>query len=364
LTDREVSTYFMTLDQKYRESYFRKVIDKIAGYTPGEQPQRIGGWIKLNTNENPYPPAPGVGKLLRELDPGILRLYPDPVCRELRKLTAHLNGLHLDNVIIGNGSDDILTIAMRAFVSEDEFAACPEPSYSLYPVLSHIQGADCKKIPLNEDFSLPDNFVAQAEDAKLLLIPRPNAPTGTAFSMEKMRQVCRDFDGIVLIDEAYGDFAEETCESFVHEFQNVIVSRSLSKSYSLAGIRLGYAMASHHMIAGMMKVKDSYNVNALSQRIALAALEDQEYFKANLEKIRATRVRLTAALEELGFKVEPSQANFIFAVPPDGNGEKLYLGLKEQGILVRYFAGPVTGRYVRITVGTDEETDKLLDALK
>lgn len=354
----------MTLDPTYKESYFRKVIDEIDGYTPGEQPQRIGGWTKLNTNENPYPPSPAVAELLQEMDPAVLRLYPDPVCRELRKLAAHLNGLCLDNVIIGNGSDDILTIAMRCFVSEDQLAACPEPSYSLYPVLANIQGAACLQIPLNDDFSLPDDFVEKAGNAKLLLIPRPNAPTGTAFAIDKMKQICRDFAGIVLIDEAYGDFAEQTCEDFVNEFPNVIVSRSLSKSYSLAGLRVGYAMASHHNISGMMKVKDSYNVNALSQKVALAALEDQDYLKANISKIRATRARLSAALKDLDFKVESSDANFIFASPPDGNGEKLYLDLKEQGILVRYFAGPVTGKYIRITIGTDEETDKLLEALK
>ena len=345
-------------------SYFRKVIDDMDGYTPGEQPQRIGGWIKLNTNENPYPPSPAVAKLMKEINPDSLRLYPDPLCRELRKCAAHLNGLHLDNVLIGNGSDDILTIAMRCFVSEDEFVACPEPSYSLYPILSHIQGADCRKIPLNEDFSLPDNFLEQAEGTKLLLLPRPNAPTGTAFAMKKMRKICKNFDGIVLIGEAYADFANASCAEFVHEFPNVIVCRTLSKSYSLAGIRLGYAMASHHNIAGMMKVKDSYNVNALSQQIALAALQDQDYFKTNITKICETRRKLCAGLENIGFEVIPSQANFIFVSPPDGNGERLYLDLKENGILVRFFPGAITGRYIRITIGTEEETDKLLEVLK
>lgn len=354
----------MTLDPKYRPSYFRKVIDDISGYTPGEQPQRVGGWIKLNTNENPYPPSPAVAELLKELDPAILRLYPDPLCREIRKVAAHLNGLHLDNVIVGNGSDDILTIAMRCFVAEDQLVACPEPSYSLYPVLSHIQGAECIKVPLKDDFSLPDDFVEQAGEAKLLFIPRPNAPIGTAFAKDKMKQICRDFQGMVLIDEAYADFAEDSCVDFIHEFPNVIVSRSLSKSYSLAGLRVGFAMASHHNIAGMMKVKDSYNVSALAQKVALAALEDQEYLRDNVKKIISTRANLTSELEKLGYRVEPSQANFVFARPPDDNGERIYLDLKEKGILVRYFPGPVTGKYIRITVGTEEETGKLLAALQ
>jgi histidinol-phosphate aminotransferase len=345
-------------------SYFRKVVDDMDGYTPGEQPQRVGGWIKLNTNENPYPPSPAVAKLTSKVDSASLRLYPDPACCELRKTVASLNGLRRDNVIIGNGSDDILTIAIRCFVSEDEFVACPEPSYSLYPVLSHIQGADCCKIQLNKDFSLPDDFAEQAKEAKLLLIPRPNAPTGTAFEMKKMRAICNNFDGIVLIDEAYADFADDSCVKLIDKFPNVIVSRTFSKSYSLAGIRVGYAMASHRIIAGMMKVKDSYNVNVLSQKIALAALKDQDYFKNNIEKICETRKRLSTSLIEAGFEVIPSQANFIFVSPSDGNGEKLYLDLKEKGILVRWFAGKVTGRYIRITIGTNEETDKLLEAIK
>jgi len=350
--------------QHKSQSYFRKVVDDMSGYTPGEQPQRIGGWIKLNTNENPYLPSPEVAKLLQKVNPASLRLYPDPISCELRKFIAHLNGLRRDNVIIGNGSDDILTIAMRCFVSEDEFAACPEPSYSLYPVLSQIQGADCLMIPLNSNFSMPDDFVEQAGQAKMLMIPRPNAPTGTAFEMGKMRAICRNFDGIVLIDEAYADFADDSCIEFVHEFSNVIVSRTFSKSYSLAGIRVGYAMASHRIIAGMLKVKDSYNINTLSQKIALTALQDQNYFKQNIVKIRKTRRRVTFALNKAGFEVVPSQANFVFVSPPDRNGEQLYLDLKEKGILVRWFAGPVTGRYIRITIGTDKETDKLLEAIQ
>lgn len=345
-------------------SHFRKIIDDMDGYTPGEQPQRVGGWIKLNTNENPYPPSPAVKQLLKEVDPNSLRLYPDPLCHELRRFIADINDLSTENVIIGNGSDDILTITMRSFVSENEFTACPEPSYSLYPVLSQIQGANCRKISLNNDFSLPDNFAKQARGTKLLLIPRPNAPTGTAFIMEKMRSICRDFDGIVLIDEAYADFADDLCTEFIKEFPNVIVSRTLSKSYSLAGIRLGYALASQQIIAGMMKVKDSYNVNALSQKIALAALQDQDYFRKNIKKVCKTRQRLTKTLTETGFKVAPSQGNFIFASPPDGNGEKLYLNLKKKGILVRWFAGKVTKHYIRISIGTDQETDQLLEAIK
>lgn len=357
------SKKIMNNQSKAEKSPFRENIDAMEGYTPGEQPQRVGGWIKLNTNENPYPPSPAVRKVLRDTDPATLRLYPDPLCCELRKTVADLYGFEEDNVIIGNGSDDILTIAVRCFVPENGLIASPEPSYSLYPILANIQGAGCLEIPLNDDFTLPANFAASRE-ASLILIPRPNAPTGTAFDIEKMKDLCCEFRGIVLIDEAYADFADSNCIDFVNEFPNVIISRTLSKSYSLAGIRLGFAIASKEIIAGMMKVKDSYNVNTLTQKIALAALRDQEYFEKNVAKICEVRKYLSDNLKELGFNVIDSQTNFVFASPPDENGEKLYLELKEKGILVRWFAGPTTGKFVRITVGTQEEIEKLIEALQ
>ena len=335
----------------------------MKGYAPGEQPQRIGGWIKLNTNENPYPPSPAVNDVLQGCDPSALRLYPDPICSELRKTVAELYGYAPENVILGNGSDDILTIAVRSFVPENGTVASPDPSYSLYPVLASIQGAECINIPLDDKFNLPANFAELAGDASLIFIPRPNAPTGGVFPLEEMRKICREFNGIVLIDEAYADFADDNCIDFVKEFSNVIISRTLSKSYSLAGIRLGYAIASEKIIDGMMKVKDSYNVNALTQKIALAALKDQDYLAENVRKICEVRKFLSDSLKERGFEVVDSQSNFVFAAPPDRNGEQLYNKLKEQGILVRYFPGKITGKYVRITVGTKEEIDKLLECL-
>ena len=334
------------------------------GYTPGEQPQRAGGWIKLNTNENPYPPSPSVKRVLQNTDITDLRLYPDPMCCELRKTIADLYGLTEKNIIIGNGSDDILTIAVRCFVPENGLTVCPEPSYSLYPVLASIQGAECLRIPLNEDFSLPSDFANSANNASLVLIPSPNAPTGTAFAMQAMRNLCKSFRGIVLIDEAYAEFAVDNCIALTQEFSNVIVSRTLSKSYSLAGIRMGYAIASEEIIAGMIKVKDSYNVNTLTQKIAIAALRDRETFRQNIEKICEVRRFLSESLVEYGFTVAESQANFVFASPPDGNGEQLYQYLKENGILVRHFPGDITGRYIRITVGTRDETEKLLDVIQ
>jgi len=343
--------------------FFRENIEEMQGYTPGEQPQRIGGWVKLNTNENPYPPSPTIDDLLRNSNPADLRLYPDPICSEIRKTVAELHGFTENNVLVGNGSDDILTIVVRSFVAENGLIASPEPSYSLYPVLAAIQGARYSGIPLNSDFSLPANFAKRAEGASLIVIPRPNAPTGTAFELSKMQQICRDFPGIVLIDEAYADFADDNCIDFVKEFPNVIISRTLSKSYSLAGIRLGYIIASEEIINGMMKVKDSYNVNTLTQKIAVAALRDQKYLKHNIAKICEVRKYLAEALRARNFKVIDSQSNFIFAAPPDENGEKLYNKLKNEGILVRWFHGKETEKYIRITIGTKNEIDQLINSL-
>jgi histidinol-phosphate aminotransferase len=344
-------------------SFFRNNIDQMSGYMPGEQPERIGGWIKLNTNENPYPPSPKVKEVLNNFSYENLRLYPNPIADELRSIIAEIHNLKPDNVIAGNGSDDILTIAIRCFVGEGEFVACPEPSYSLYPVLTQIQAGKCLKIQLNDDFSLPQNFNQSAAPAKLILIPRPNAPTGNAFNLDAMHKLCSEFDGIVLIDEAYADFADDNCIDFVSQYSNVIVSRTLSKSYSLAGIRFGFALASQNLINGMMKVKDSYNVNMLTQKIAAAALNDQKYFLDTLNKIKATRKDFTLKLLSAGFDVLLSKANFVFTSPPKGNADELYSYLKNNGVLVRYFPGALTRNYVRITIGTEHEMKILFDLI-
>jgi len=341
-------------------SYFRKEIDDMSGYVPGEQPKGMT-FIKLNTNENPYPPSPEVEKVLRNFDPSRLRLYPDPLCDELRDTAASLYGVGRENIIAGNGSDDILTIAIRSFTSEKKALACLSPSYSLYKVLARIQSAPCKEIKLNSDFSLPDDLLEQSKGAGLFIFARPNAPTGNAFPMKEIERFCAGFDGAVMIDEAYADFADDNCMQLVGKYPNVIIGRTLSKSYSLAGARLGLAVASPAIIDGMMKVKDSYNVNMLTQKLAAVAMRDQAYFKEVTSKIKNTRARLSGELKKFGFTVTNSETNFLFVSPPGGNGEGYYKFLRENLILVRYFSGPVTGPYVRITIGTDEETDKLLE---
>ena len=346
------------------KSYFRKEIDAIAGYVPGEQP-KAAKLIKLNTNENPYPPSPEVRKVLARLKHVDLRLYPDPTADELRDLFSESVKMKRDNVIVGNGSDDLLTMIFRAFTSYELPVAVFEPSYSLYPVLAALQGAPVIKIDLDkEDFSYPENIVELAGNANLLIITRPNAPTGNCAPKELVEKVCREFDGIVLIDEAYSDFAADNCAEFAKKFDNVLVMRTLSKGSSMAGLRVGYAFGNENLIAGLMKLKDSYNVNRISQVLAKANFEDKTYRRKRVRQIIKTRMILNRELIALGFKVIPSQANFLFVSPPDGDAEGLFKTLREVNIIVRYFPGEVTGKYLRITVGSGSQNINLIRFLK
>lgn len=345
------------------KSYFRPEIDAIAGYAPGEQP-KMSNLIKLNTNENPYPPSPEVLKVLHNFDPARLRRYPDPTADGLRDIFAASVNMKRENVIIGNGSDDLLTMIFRAFTDKDRSVAVFEPTYSLYPVLAAMQGAEVTKIALDkENFSYPDNAVELAGDANLLIITRPNAPTGNCADKELVRNICRNFDGIVLIDEAYSDFAADNCSEFAAEFDNVLVMRTFSKGSSMAGLRLGYAFGNKILIDGLMKLKDSYNVDMLSQELAKANFLDVQYRAECTAKIIADREKLTGELQKLGFKVIPSQANFLFASPPDGDGAGAFAALREEAVIVRYFPGEITGKYLRITIGTPEENARLLEVL-
>jgi histidinol-phosphate aminotransferase len=332
----------------------------MTGYVPGEQPKDPGRVIKLNTNENPYPPSETALATAR-VD-GLHR-YPDPIANDVRDAAAALFGVDRDWIIAGNGSDDILTIVIRTFVDQGGSAAWFNPSYSLYPILLDIQGARSIAIELDHSFSIPSDTAAQAAGASLLMVTRPNAPTGTAWPLATMRQLAEDFDGAVLIDEAYADFADDSCASLVREYDNVIVCRTLSKGYSLAGIRLGFAYANPAIIAQMMKVKDSYNINALTQRIGAAALRDQETLQANVDRVRKTRAETVSQLTGLGFDVLPSQTNFLFARPP-GDAANLADNLKQRNIFIRYFSAPRCRDYVRISIGTDDEMGQLLDALR
>ncbi len=347
--------------QGYR-SFFRPEIDAMEGYKPGEQP-KVLDLLKLNTNENPYPPSPGVMETFAALDPARLNLYPDPNADEVRDELAAVYGLKRENLICGNGSDDLLNIAIRCFCDTKRPVACLEPTYSLYPTLAKLQGAECRFIRLTENFQLPDDLPEQAEKANLLILTRPNAPTGNSFPKAIIEEIVRNFDGMVLIDEAYADFASDNCLDFVTKHSNVIVARTFSKSRSLAGIRFGFAAAHPDVIAGMMKMKDSYNISYLTQKLAIASLRDPAYFAECINKIRLAREMLFIGLMDLGFRIIPSETNFLFASPPDGDAAACFAALRARNVLVRYFPGELTGKWLRISIGTTVQMVRLWSIL-
>ena len=336
-------------------------IQSLHAYTPGEQPQ-IPGLVKLNTNENPYPPSPKVFEALRGFDAARLRLYPDPVCKALREHLADLHGCAPENIFCGNGSDEILALASRAFVEPNQTIGFLDPSYSLYPVLADIQNIRKTTLPLNPDFSWQ---VPAARHDALFYLTNPNAPTSLAAPRETLADFCNICSGVVLIDEAYADFADDTCMSLAIApgNANTLVMRTLSKSFSLAGLRFGYCVGPEALIHVLYKIKDSYNVDMLTATLALAALRDLPHMRANVARIKATRARLAEALRARGFTMPDSQTNFLFARPPDGQAARLLQHLRAQKILVRHFDLPATREHVRVTVGTDAEADALLAAL-
>ncbi|HEY8666338.1 MAG TPA: histidinol-phosphate transaminase [Tepidisphaeraceae bacterium] len=344
-------------------TFVRSTIREMDGYTPGEQPSPGERVVKLNTNENPYPPSDKVMKAIREVEAEMLRRYPNPTADGFRQAAARLLGITADMILCGNGSDDILTIATRTFIPPGGALAFPDPTYSLYPVLSRLQDAKSHPVKWDKEYALPVEALA-ATKADAIFLANPNAPTGTFVPPEKIAELAGAFAGLILIDEAYVDFAEENCIALVKQHANIVVSRTLSKAYSLAGLRFGYAIAQPQVIDEMMKVKDSYNCDAISVAAATAAIEDQESARRSWEHIRSERQRLTAELTQMGWTVLPSQANFILVTCPGGRGREAYLGLKQQGILVRYFDKPGLNDKIRITVGTSQENNALLGGIK
>lgn len=340
----------------------RSAVAAMAGYTPGEQPARGAKVIKLNTNENPYPPSPRVMECLRNADPEDLRRYPNPGADAFRVAVSRLHGLHPDNVLCGNGSDDILNIAIRTFLDPGDVLGYPHPTYSLYPVLAEIHGVRIQTVPWADGWALPTDALLKS-GARAIFFANPNAPSGTRVTPESVSALARRFDGVVLIDEAYVEFADGDCLSLLADHDNVVVSRTLSKSYALAGLRFGYALAPAPLIQEMNKVKDSYNCDALSMLAATAAIEDQAYARDLWQRIRQERQRVAQSLAARGYDVLPSQANFLFARPPEGNAGAVYRGLKARGILIRFFDQPGLSDRIRITIGTPDENDALLAAL-
>jgi histidinol-phosphate aminotransferase len=340
----------------------RPCIRAMAGYVPGEQP-RDGAFIKLNTNENPYPPSPRVFEALREALTGDrLRKYPDPIGSQFRQTAGQVLGVDPDGILIGNGSDDVLTILTRAFVPEGGRVVSPTPSYLLYRTLAELQGANFQTVPFDADWSLPSPW--PLPHAHLTFLANPNSPSGTVVSAAGLARLRAELRGPLVIDEAYVDFAAGNALELVRArgaAADTLVTRSLSKSYALAGIRFGFAVADPALVRQLLKVKDSYNCDVLSLVAATAALEDQDYLHATRAKVLATRARLEAALARLGFGVCPSQANFVWCYRSDRPVKPIYEELKRRHLLVRYMVYEGHGDGLRISVGTDAEIDRLLD---
>lgn len=343
-------------------NYFRANVDAMASYVPGEQPPRSTRIIKLNSNENPYPPSPAALAALQKIDGEWLRRYPEPFGEEFRQAASQVLGVPSDWIIVGNGSDEILSIVIRACVEPGRKVVYPMPTYVLYRTLTEAQAADILEIPYNEDYSLPLNELIAANGA-VTFIASPNSPSGHVVPNEDLRKLASQLSGVLVIDEAYVDFAEENALDLVKEYENVILIRTLSKGYSLAGLRLGFGVANPILLAGLFKVKDSYNIDAIACKVATAAITDQAYKNACIAKIRASRHQLATDLKQLGFRVWDSQTNFLLAQPPQRNAEYLYQKLKEQKILIRYFKQPGLDDKLRITVGTDEQNQTLVEVL-
>ena len=347
--------------------HLRPAVRAMSGYTPGEQ---VNQSVKLNTNECPWPPSPRVLSVLRELaEPGAsdrLRLYPDPVSRRLRETAAGLYGVSPDQVLAGNGSDDCLTVLYRAFLDPGDRVAVPWPTYGLYDTLAALQGIEIVHVDFLRDaagWHLPEALGRLG--AKLVLVANPNNPSATLVPVATLRRLCEQVDGMVVVDEAYIDFAladghDATLLPFIDQHPNLVVLRTFSKSYSLAGARLGLLFAAAPLVAELIKVKDSYNVNVLTQALGIAALEDRDHFRDCMRKTVDERRRLERLLaERFGWTCPPSAGNFcLFQVGPDA--ERLYLGLKQRGLLVRWWNRPILRECLRITVGRPDQTDALI----
>lgn len=345
--------------------YWSKLVDSLDPYVPGEQPQDQQ-YIKLNTNESPYPPSPAVERVLRNYPVDRLRRYPDPQSDKLVTALAGYHGLGPDQVFVGNGSDEVLAHAFQAFFKQDEPILFPDISYSFYPVYCRLYQIDFRQVALDESFRIDFDGFRRANGG--IIIPNPNAPTGIAITLAEIRAMLADNpESVVIIDQAYVDFGAESADRLVAEFDNLLVVQTFSKSRSLAGLRLGYALGQAHLIEALQRVKNSFNsypVDSLSDAIGLAALEDEPYFQECNRRVIDSRERLAQALAGLGFEVFPSSANFVFVRHPETAARTLYLELKSAGILVRYFEAARIDNCLRISIGTDAECDALITGLK
>jgi histidinol-phosphate aminotransferase len=341
---------------------FRQNIQNMHGYVPGEQPPPGSKVVKLNTNENPYPPSPAVMEVLRGFEGDWLRRYPQPDARMVREAAAVVYDVPVDWVMAANGSDEMLALLARALLEPGRRVAYPTPTYSLYINLAEMQDASVVEVPYGEQYELPVEGLLEAQ-ADLTFVCSPNNPSATVAPLVHLERLAAGLRGILVVDEAYTDFADESALGLISKYENVIVLRTVSKGYSLAGLRLGFGVAQPGLLSGLMKIKDSYNVDCVALRLGVAAMNDQAWMSANVEKVKASRAELARALGEMGFTLLPSQANFILARPPQGDAGRLYQELKTRGILVRYWDRPRLSDKIRITVGTDEENRALLVTL-
>lgn len=338
-------------------------IRRMTGYIPGEQP-RDGSTLKLNTNENPYPASPLVMARLQAAVGEGLRRYPDAACTGVRQRLAALFDLPAEQFVVGNGSDELLNVAVRCFAGAGDAVAYAVPSYPYYAKLIDLQDARAVTVDFNEAYDLPESLGDL--DAVMTLVPSPNSPSGTALSSGALAELASRVSGMLIIDEAYVDFAAEGAMSLVRDHGNVIIMRTMSKSFSLAGLRIGFCVAAPDVAAGLWKVKEHYNVNTLSQAAAEAALDDIDWMQQNARRIIITRQRLTDRLRALNFHVWDSAANFVLArTPAAADAGAIYAGLRDRGILVRYYPdNPRLADCLRISIGTDADTDRLVTELQ
>ncbi len=360
-------------------SYERPNIKRMTGYASGEQSNQPG-IIKLNTNENPYPASPAVASALAGLSVADLRRYPQPFANDFRKVAAEYHKVELENIIATNGGDELLRLIITTFADAGDTIAIAEPSYSLYPVLAEIQGCEVTRINLREDWSMGEDFAAalNESDAKLAFIVNPHAPAGLLTSVAQLARIAEQFSGVLVIDEAYVDFIDPDLHydaiKLIRQFDNVLILRTMSKGYSLAGLRFAYGMGAHTLLAPMLyKTRDSYNTDVISQVLATAALADRATAALSWKKVREERVRVDAALKKMGIHSAPSQSNFLLAQMPTDDkryetsvlmAREFYQRLKDDGILVRYFDQPRLRDRLRITIGTFDENQQLLQHLE
>ena len=343
--------------------YARPTVARMAGYIPGEQPKPGEQVIKLNTNENPYPPSPAVFAAIGRIGADALRRYPQPMADDFRDAAARVHGVTRDQVLAGNGSDDILQIALRSYCGPGDVLASPDPTYSLYPVLAELADVRFVTVPWALGWTLPADALL-ATNPRAIFFANPNAPSGTCVPVEQVSALASRTDALVLVDEAYVDFAESSCLPLLAQHENVLISRTLSKGYGLAGLRFGYALAHPSVIEQMAKVKDSYNCDAIAIAAATAALGDQAYAREQWARVTQERARVTEALTTRGFAVIPSQGNFVLATLPRAVFAKpVYEGMKARGVLVRFFDKSGLNDKLRITIGTPDENAAMLAAL-